>query len=217
MRARKLTTCAKLGLWGNPKLVTWDYNKEITLTLEDALISMESLRFMLGGAIKQENTGSPVEIARTEEGIIAEENTPPTLTDHITGETLTLPATGCRYLNMTTGTRGTMTNATTGLTAAEGDRVRFFWTEEKQEAEGIAVEITISPNTFPGAYRVVGDTFIRDTNNDDHAFQFIINKAKVSSNVTITLEAEGDPSTFEMTLTVLRDESGNMMKLVSYD
>ena len=34
---------------------------------------------------------------------------------------------------------------------------------------------------------------------------------------TITLEAEGDPSTFNMNLTVLRPESGEMMKLVQYD
>ena len=55
----------------------------------------------------------------------------------------------------------------------------------------------------------------------DEPFQFIINKAKVQSNVTITLEAEGDPSTFEMTLNVLRstnDEGQNeMMKLVRYN
>ena len=42
---------------------------------------------------------------------------------------------------------------------------------------------------------------------------------KVQSNVTITLEAEGDPSTFEMTVNVLRSEGedGNeMMRLVRY-
>ena len=55
----------------------------------------------------------------------------------------------------------------------------------------------------------------------DEPFQFIINKAKVQSNVTITLQAEGDPSTFEMTLNVLRstNERGEneMMKLVRYN
>ena len=44
---------------------------------------------------------------------------------------------------------------------------------------------------------------------------------KVQSNVTLTLEAEGDPSTFEMTLNVLRatNERGEneMMKLVRYN
>ena len=55
----------------------------------------------------------------------------------------------------------------------------------------------------------------------DEPFQFIINKAKVQSAVTITLQAEGDPSTFSMTLDVLRstnDEGQNeMMKLVRYN
>lgn len=48
-------------------------------------------------------------------------------------------------------------------------------------------------------------------------FQFIIPKAKVTSENTITLEAEGDPSTFSMNLTVLRPDDGSaMMKLVKY-
>lgn len=70
-------------------------------------------------------------------------------------------------------------------------------------------------------YRVIGDTFIRsEKTGKDEAFQFQIGKAKVSSEVTITLEAEGDPSTFSMTLNVLRstnDEGKDeMMKLVRY-
>ena len=51
----------------------------------------------------------------------------------------------------------------------------------------------------------------------DEPFQFIIAKAKVQSNVTITLEAEGDPSTFEMSLVAERatneDGEQEMMKL----
>lgn len=54
----------------------------------------------------------------------------------------------------------------------------------------------------------------------DEAFQFVIGKAKVQSEVTITLEAEGDPSTFEMTLNVLRSDNERgekeMMKLIRY-
>ena len=105
----------------------------------------------------------------------------------------------------------------------KGDVVRFFWDECKENdskanaADFGAVEITISPNTFPGTYRVVGDTFMRNRNGKDEPFQFVIEKAKVQSNVTLTLEAEGDPTTFEMTLQVLRADSGDeMMKLVRY-
>ena len=94
--------------------------------------------------------------------------------------------------------------------------------EVKNDTVGeTAIEVTISPSTFPGTYRVVGDTFMRsEKTSKDEPFQFVIGKAKVQSEVTITLEAEGDPSTFEMTLTVLRstnDQGQNeMMKLVRY-
>ena len=78
--------------------------------------------------------------------------------------------------------------------------------------------ITISGDSFPGTYYVVGDTYARsDVDGSDQFFQFIIPKAKVTSENTITLEAEGDPSVFSMNLTVLRPETGEMMKLVQYD
>ena len=37
---------------GNPELVSWDYGKEITLTLEDALLSAKSMALMYGVDIK---------------------------------------------------------------------------------------------------------------------------------------------------------------------
>ena len=51
----------------------------------------------------------------------------------------------------------------------------------------------------------------------DELFIFVINKAKVLSEVTLTLEAEGDPSTFNLNLKVLRP-AGNkpMMELIQY-
>jgi len=61
---------AAQGGWGNPKLIQWDYGKEINLTLEDALISLESLRFMLGGAIKKPSDKKPVYIHRTAEVVV---------------------------------------------------------------------------------------------------------------------------------------------------
>src|SRR5574344_1419835 len=33
---------------GNPELITWDYGKEITVTLEDALFSAKSMAIMFG-------------------------------------------------------------------------------------------------------------------------------------------------------------------------
>ena len=250
---------AAQGGWGNPKLVQWDYGKEINITLEDALMSLESLRFMLGGAIKKsQDEGAKVVVRHTEEVVVDSSGKVPAPKDHLTGKVLYPKATyghPIRLINLGGGadstTAGTRTqiavtevggadqtmgalntikfkNPAAGLTAetlpTPGDHIRIFWEDVVTSAttDESAVEVTISPDTFPGTYRVVGDTFMRsEKTGKDEPFQFVINKAKVQSNVTITLQAEGDPSTFEMTLNVLRstnDEGQNeMMKLVRYN
>lgn len=76
-------------------------------------------------------------------------------------------------------------------------------------------EIKISANTFPGTYSVVGKTFARDAKTGkDHLFTWFVPKAKVNSEVTLTMEAEGDPTVFDMNLRVLRTEDGTMVKLI---
>ena len=140
---------AAQGGWGNPKLVMWDYGKETNVTLEDALISMESLRFMLGGAVKKAGGSDKVTVHYSEQASVQTENTLPTFKDHITGEVVT-PVAPYHYINMTSGERGTVTSDE-GITAAVGDVIRVFWEEQKDGSSGNeAVEITISPNTFPG-------------------------------------------------------------------
>jgi hypothetical protein len=55
--------------------------------------------------------------------------------------------------------------------------------------------IEISADSFPGTYKVVGDTFVRSKETgEDERFQFVIPQAKMTSEQTITLEADGDPS-----------------------
>ena len=245
---------AAQGGWGNPKLVQWDYGKEINITLEDALMSLESLRFMLGGAIKKSSTaGETVIVRHNEEVVVDSSGKVPAPKDHLTGKTLYPKATyghPIRLINLGGGANSTTAGARTQIAVTEvagaaqtmgalntikfknpaagidaltdptvGDHIRIFWEDVVTNAttDESAVEVTISPDTFPGTYRVVGDTFMRsEKTGKDEPFQFIINKAKVQSNVTITLQAEGDPSTFEMTLNVLRDDSGDMMKLIRY-
>lgn len=207
---------AAQGGWGNPKLVMWDYGKEINLTLEDALISLESLRFMMGGAIKRSAATEKVTVNLSEQAAVTVENELPVLRDHLDASVVYEAPAKYRWVNMTQGTRGQ-----DALVAAVGDIVRIFWAVEVEQ-EDAAIEITISPNTFPGTYKVVGDTFMRsEKTGKDEPFQFVIGKAKVLSEVTITLEAEGDPSTFEMQLNVLRstNERGEneMMKLIRYN
>ena len=222
---------AAQGGWGNPKLVMWDYGKEINLTLTDALISLESLRFMMGGAIHRSgDNGKKVVVNLSEQAALTEANKIPVIHDHLDYDTIYTIDGDYRWVNMTKGTRGLYVKDPkedderefSEVVGEVGDIVRFFWTKEVAQTEDAAIEITISPNTFPGTYKVVGDTFMRsEKTGKDEPFQFVIGKAKVLSEVTITLEAEGDPSTFEMQLNVLRstNERGEneMMKLIRYN
>lgn len=114
---------------GNPKLITWDYNREATLTLQDALLSMETLAMIFG------------------------------------------------------------------------------------DENGTANKVTIGPDTYPGYYKIEGTTYARGTDGTEKVFKFTIGKAKVSSNITLTMEAEGDPTVFDMTITVLKPDSGDYMSL----
>ena len=114
---------------GNAALISWDYGREVTLTIEDALMSMDCLSLLFGDKTKD--------------------------------------------------------------------------------------TILINANKFPGSYTVVGKTFARnESDGKDHLFTFIVPKAKIQSETTLTMEAEGDPTVIGMTLKVLRCKNGDMMELM---
>ena len=116
---------------GNAPLIIWDYGREVNVTLEDALLSMDAMALMFGDS--------------------------------------------------------------------NGDKV-----------------IEINANKFPGTYAVVGKTFARNyENGKDHLFTFHIPKAKIQSENTLTMEADGDPTVFNMSLRVLRGDNGKMMELIA--
>ena len=177
---------------GNPPLIIWDYGKEINVTLEDALFSAKSMSVMFGGGAKAKDITSVVRTFPASkvsaEGKVIERGVELTLTNP-------------QYYKAD-GTEGTAENAdfVTGTVTVTG------------------TQIEISADTFPGTYYITGDTYARSSvTGKDEFFQFIIPKAKVQSENTITLEAGGDPSVFNMSLRVLRPDDGVMMKLVQYE
>lgn len=222
------------GGWGNPKLVSWDYGKEITLTIEDALLSPESMNIMVGGAIRKaaDDDKEPVKITRTSALLSWAKINAGDFKDSYGSKIAKLPE-EFRLINLTKGTRYSKlmkfatpdatekTLVTEGEEPGADDKVRVSW-EEVMMTKNDAVEITISPSTFPGTYKFVGDTLLRsEDTGKDSPYQWVLNKAKISSSVTFTMQAEGDPATFEFTVTALRDtnEEGEyeMMKFIKYN
>ena len=189
---------------GNAALVSWDYGKEINVTLEDALYSAKSLAMMFGDNNGPDSATTNTTIYKT----LWKENLPANTS--VTSGSLSV------VINDTTVT---LTNPTfykeDGSTATSGTDYALV---TGQVTLSTAQTIDISANTFPGTYYITGDTYARsESTGRDEFFQFIIPKAKVSAESnTITLEAEGDPTVFTMNLKVLRPKDGKMMKLVQY-
>lgn len=228
---------------GNPVLISWDYGKEINVSIEDALFSPKSMNIMFGsaGASLASTTGTVMKTAAIR--LTSEGKLPGYFTAEVydanTGSAkkkiqmaepdIDSGALKSDEINFTDskitikqviledGTDLEVDNETKWLakTLASAANLKAY---VKYEIKATRSAITINGNSFPGTYYVTGDTYARsDVDGKDQFFQFIIPKAKMQAENTITLEAEGDPSVFNMNLKVLRPENGEMMQLVQYN
>lgn len=207
---------------GNPKLVSWDFGKEINVTLTDALFSPASMALMFGdkdgvGISTEETQEKITKVAMTRILKTAADSTVEMDTAEGRKTVKVLAEGGSTYntgITKVTDDKGADVPAAEFGSKKAGDKF-FVHYEVTPTSKKV---ININADTFPGTYYITGDTFCRsDVTGEDDFFQFIIPKAKMSSENTITLEAEGDPSVFNLNLTVLRPESGPMMQLVQYN
>ena len=204
------------GGWGNPALISWDYNKEVNVTLEDALFSAASLKTIMGAGIEVASAAKKQTIDINEELTIDNEG-------KVKLSYAAKAGTSVSYLDEDISEYVTVVpeagKAKVGEASDEGKIIRVFYKTEVDGTNGAnAVTITISSSKFGGTYRVVGDTIVRSKETgEDEPFQFVIEKAKIQNEVTFTMEAEGDPATFNLPLKVLRDDHNTMFKLVKYN
>lgn len=215
---------------GNAKLIGWDFGKEITLNIEDAVFSPKSLSVMFGDGTVDSNIQVAAQAGKLYKTFIwtcdktaSVSNGSATASDLFGADS---------NLYTTYNFAATDTVAVTAETSKPGssdeDIAAFNGTTVVGAKYFISVylspttarEITVGPDTFPGTYYITGDTYARsEADGTDEYFQFIVPKGKVTSENTITMEADGDPSVFNMTVDVMRATVGGenvMMKLVQY-
>ena len=228
---------------GNPVLISWDYGKEINVSIEDALFSPKSMNIMFGsaGANLTPVAGSTVmktaAVRLTSAGKLPEyfmaevydanNGSAKKKVLMVDPDKGTLAADEVNFGSSNITLKEVVLEDGTLLSSVVNEAKWIEFTQEsyagkkayvKYEIKATKSVITIDGNSFPGTYYVTGDTYARsDVDGKDQFFQFIIPKAKMQAENTITLEAEGDPSVFNMSLKVLRPESGKMMELVQYN
>ena len=184
---------------GNSPLIIWDFGKEINITLEDALYSPRSMATTWGGNAAWQTVS---EVEKTV-AVVATGTSAPVVT----------------YINPKDGSEVT---ATATFKDKDGKDVtsdfqigETYFATYKVPAEGN--KIVIDADDYPGVFKIVGDTYARNRNTgEDEYFQFIIHRAKMSAENTLTLEAEGDPTVFNLNLRTLRPKDGHMIELIQY-
>ena len=201
---------------GNGKLIGWDFNKEITLTLQDALFTPASLSATFGsyeGNDFRKGVKDVKVLTRTEKVPAAKRSfiVPAGNSNGVPTEAESGPQ--AVYINP-----DTMEPYADGTPIAEGETYIKWTRSVAYEGGSLGKKIEISADKFPGTYKIVGDTFIKNKDTgEEERFQFVINQAKMGANQSIELSAEGDPAVFDMTIEVLRPENGIMMEFIQYD
>lgn len=213
---------------GNPKLITWEINKEATLTIEDALISPKSMELVSGIARKigvqtirmrqiteyenGENKGKLYPLKAGSTGKITLAFKPNTTVDKI----LVYPVEAdCEEESLYDMDGATLEGNILTLAAAAGRAVVVYYNYDSEET---AETYVIDAEHFSGTYKLVGDTVLRNQKTGkDEAFQVTIPNLKFTSNLELGFAAEGDPTTTTFECEIMRDsDTGVMIQMVKY-
>ena len=81
-----------------------------------------------------------------------------------------------------------------------------------------AQKIIVEQGVFPGMYKIVAETYIRsrDTGEDERV-QITLPLCKIKSDQTLTLQADGDPTTFNLDVEVATPQNGVPMEITFYE
>lgn len=197
----KSNSATATGGQGDNQLMSWDYGRTATLTMQDALLSDASVALLSGNAVQ--TTGIQV-VGR--ETLVANDNAGAveiTLAESPDAGSVTVyNMNGSLLGTEVTGNTVAGSVVTLGASAVAGQKVMAFYTYTV--ADSSASQITFSGNSFPSTYKVVGDTIVRGEDGLNHKMQFVIPKAKLQSAFTLTMDA-ANVATFDFTLDVLLD------------
>jgi len=81
-----------------------------------------------------------------------------------------------------------------------------------------AQKILVEQGVFPGMYKIVAETLIRERETgEDQRIQITLPLCKIKSDHTLTLQADGDPTTFNLDVEVATPQNGIPMEITFYE
>lgn len=218
------TTVYARGGSGNPKILGWSSDKEITMKCEDSLISPESLAILAGTTVSSGDVS-----AHKKEYFIIGTTTGAT----VTGVTLSeIPVTGSvgadqflyvasnsfsvgTPLTWTTAGTGTACYTFTGTHIALGTSTittgQYLLTDYYFTTTG-SKRIEIKSSNFAGYYKLEADTLWREEKTGtDFPALFTMPKIKLKDSFSLSMENTGDPKTFTFDMDVFANSDEQMV------
>lgn len=198
------------GGFGNPKLVGFSSNREVKITLQDAIFDNKALAMLTGNDLLE----GAKEVSRTD--ILTTVN-----------EKVTLSATpvGTPFV-FEVEPDGTIGAEITGITVSgkditltglsDGEKVAVYYIVT---TDATAKTLKVTSDAFGKTYRVVLDCLVRDEHTKkDFAAQINIPNAKFEDNFNLSLAVDGDPAVLDLNLEALKDPlSTDMWTMTIYD
>ena len=192
------TTVYAQGGKGNSRLIAWEGDKTLTLTMEDALISKAGIALLTGADLIDTSL----------------DGTTKTTTIHVT-ETVVASSTTLTVDDIASGTTafyaplddagivsGAFKEIGEGATV-EKDKAYLLDYYKTTETTDSILLVDIEPEAFGGNYYFEGATLWRDTNGIDYPAEFIVPNGHIQSNFTFAMSSSGDPSAFTFTVDAL--------------
>ena len=229
------TTVYAQGGRGNARLMSWDGERTVTFTMEDALISPEGLSILTGAGII-DGAAEPIYVHSTEriaaddpdvvtwneDGTISITMTEAPETEKSGAEVYVLIYDAqnnlyCEPFSTDTAEGGagliTVTEKVLNITKPSDNIAKpqhltgyTILVDYYVKKESGAMQINITPDKFGGAFYVEASTLFRDQATQlDMPAEFIIPNARVQSNFTFSMAGSGDPSSFTFTMDAFPD------------
>ena len=89
--------------------------------------------------------------------------------------------------------------------------------DKKTDSSGKTTTYTIKTTSFAGVYRISASTLFRDEDGKDHSAIINIPKAKLQSNLNLSMAPTGDPASFTYTFDALADSETNALFTITVD
>jgi hypothetical protein len=202
---------------GNARLLTWDTDRTAQYECQDALVDPKALAALAGNAlVTGATTIHKKELLTAVAGTTGKTKVVATQTP-LAGTVTIFEAVDGDNLGdeITSATLSTNEVSVDDTDLAVGAKAWVFY---QYTSGATAQTITISADKFPGFYKVVGDTVIRNENTGvDEPFQIVIYKAKLMPGFELTMQASGDPSIFNFSLECYKPaDKDEMVDFIKY-